>query len=278
MKNVQRLAILTLLLVLPAPLFAQSGGSTTGANFSYRKDYDSTTLTFCKLVGQNSNPRGGPIAGTARIKTTGSSVTVTAVTAGQLPFAGLTVDDVVLVTRPGAAAADVRVIATKTDGDNITVDLAVDWSAGTTGFEFRWLDDQCGTTDNDGWIETAGMSSKNVSFMLEQISGVGGGIDWDIECRDSGLLAAAGVGGTPTPVVVHPGAAGSCAPGTSAGGFCNFTVAGKVSGRVKIAIPQAVTCDAVRVGVKINTSDAAEPTEADKERVTITLNVEKENP
>jgi hypothetical protein len=265
-----------LLSAVAAPVLAQSGGDTVGANFSYRKDYDSTSLTFCRLVGQNSNPRGGPIAGTARIKTVGSSVTVTAVTAGQLPFAALGVDDVILVSRPGANAADYRVIATKTDGDNITVDVAVDWSASATGFEFRWLDDQCGTTDNDGWIETAGNGTKNVKFMLEQISGVTGGIDFDIECRGGGVEAAAGIGSTPTPMIVHPGASGSCAPGTSAGGFCNFTTAGKVSGRIQVAIPPWVTCDAVRVGVAIHTSDAAEPTEADKERITITLTKENQ--
>lgn len=272
------LAVLALVLSA-GPALAQTAAPTAPANFSYRKDYDSTTLTFCKLVGQNSNPRGGTIAGTARIKTTGSSTSVTAVTAGQLPFAALAVDDVIVVTRPGSNAVDWRVIATKTDGDNITVDTAVNWDT-TTGFEFRWLDDQCGTTDNDGWIDVqaGGMAAKNVTFMLEQVSGVTGGIDWDIECRGSGIEAAAGVGGTPTPVIVHPGAAGSCAPGTSAGGFCNFTTAGKVSGRLKVAIPPHVTCDAVRVGVKINTSDAAEPAESDKERLTITLTVEKEGP
>jgi len=263
MRKLSFALVLAFLLIPASQLFAQAG-NTNSASFAFRYDLDrpDANLNYCRVVGRLGSPNfNDPILGTARIKTTGSSVTVVAVTAGQNPFANVGIDDTIIVRRPNGTV-ERRTVSTRTDADNITVDLAVNWDQ-ATGFAFSWLDTQCGQADTDGWIDTAGFQAKSVTFLLEQLNGTVGGIDWRIECIGNAL------GSLPNPV--HPGAAGSCAPGTSAGGFCNFTAAGVTTGRVQIAVPADIVCPRIRLGMKIGTSDAAEAAEADKERITVTL-------
>jgi hypothetical protein len=261
--------LVALLLVTPQLLAPPRvlAAETKTAQFSYRWDADSTTMTYPKMVGVGGNPwNPGGILGTARIKTTGSSTTVAAVTAGQNPFANLGVDDVIMVTRStgtGAGTSDRRVIVAKASADSVTVDVAVNWDQ-TTGFVFTWLDFQSGTGDTAGWIDATGYATKTITFQLEQISGVGSGIDVRWECRGQGI------GALPNPV--HPGssAGASCGPGTLASQFCNFTTAGATTGRFSVSIPPDVSnCAQVRIGVAIGTSDAAEAVEGDKERITM---------
>lgn len=268
MKTIKTVLLAALIALLPSLAHAQ----VKSANFTYKYDLDSTSLTFCKLLGTQANAFGDAVSGSARVKTSGSNVAIVAQTAGQLPFAALAVDDVVVFKRSTnpTVPPDLRVVATKTDGDNITVNTAIDLSTSTTGFTFDYWKLACGTTDADGWIETGGLSAKLVTFQLDQISGVAGGIDMDVECMGQEM--------GDEPVVVHPGAAGKCDPGTSAGGFCNFTTAGKTTGRMSVAVPRDVPCERIRVGLAVHTSDAAEPTEADKERITVTLQLERQYP
>lgn len=268
MKTVR--VLLALLMVSSCPI-VPAHAEMYGANFTYRYDIDSTTMTYCKVVGANDQPwnKGSwQLVGLAPIKTTGSSVTVNAVTAGRNPFDPVSAKDIIIVARGGATAPDLRVVQSKASADQITVQTAVNWDT-TAGFSFKYLRTVCGTTDADGWIDmqTVGPGPKNVTFLLEQISGVTGGIDMHIQCRGSAL--------GDLPNTVHPGAAGSCSPGTSAGGFCNFTAAGLTTGRLAVAIPDSIVCPLLRVGIKINTSETAETVEADNERITITVNAEQ---
>jgi hypothetical protein len=235
------------------PTFASAQG-TKSANFTYRNNLTSLSITYCKLTGQNDqvlNP--APIAGTARIKTTGSSVNVVANTATQGPFTNIAVGDVLLIDK-GAGGKFNRVVATRADADTITVDTAVDL---TGGFEFRYLKTVCGATVTDGWIDASDYQAKSVSFNLEAATALVGGIDFRIECKGQSLGAA--------PNTVHPGASGTCNPGTSAGGFCNVTTAGQI---VKVDIPPAVVCSQVRVGMLVHTSVTSDA-------VTVTLDLEK---
>lgn len=265
--KMKKILISGLLLLVPISVSAQTIKS---ANYTYRYNLDSTAIIYCKVTGQNGSPfaDAGARAGTARIKTVGSNVAVSAQTAGQNPFAAIAVNDIIIVKRP-LGPDDVRVVATRTDADNITVDLAVDWSTNTTGFEFRWLQTTCGTTDADGWVEAGGgQRVKTVTFLLQQISGVVGGIDVRIECKGQSL------GALPTPVYPVTATA-SCAPGTNASGFCNFTTAGITTGRFIVSIPRDTSCGQVRLGMLIHTSDAADTLETDKERITAFIEVDR---
>jgi hypothetical protein len=245
------------LLVVAMPARAQD---PVAGNFAIRYDLDSTTLIYPRVIGQGS-PFSGPSAGSAPIKTTGSSVSVAAVTAGTNPFANLAVDDVLVVSR-ATGTTDIRVIVAKADADNVTVDLAVDWSA---GFQFRWLDTQTGTSEGDGWINVGNYQSRMITFQLEQISGVTGGIDTRIECRSGGIDTH--------PTIVWPGASGtaaSCGAGTLAGGFCNFTAAG-IASRTAVLLNLEEAWRQCRFGMKIGVSETAESVEGDKERITVTF-------
>ena len=239
-------------------VFAQT---QRAANFTYRYDLDSTTLIYCRVVGNSGNPGSPPIRGTASIVTAGSNLTVTENVSGTNPFTLLDVNDILIVTRQ-SGTVERRVVATKASAASITVDTVIDL---TGGVAFSWLDTQCGSTDADGWIDAAGLNAKEVQFLLEQINGVVGGISIRLECRGDAI------GSLPT--IVHPGdsASATCSPGTLASEFCNFTVGDATDGRAYFVIPQDIICGEVRVGMKIVTSDAAEAAEADKERITSSL-------
>jgi len=242
----------------PPPLSAQT---MKAANFTYRYNLDSTDLIYCHVLGSGGSPFGSPMPGKATIKTVGSSLTVTENSSGTNPFDLIGVGDVLFVTL-ASGSVQKRVVATRASASSITVDTVIDL---TGGFSFRWLDTQCGTTDEDGWIETAGMTSKKLEFLLQQISGVVGGISIRLECRGDALGSL--------PVIVHPGdsASATCSPGTLASEFCNFTVGDATDGRSIFTIPQDILCGEARIGMKIVTSDAAEAAEANRERITSTL-------
>lgn len=255
--------------VLPVVLHGQSA-NVKSANYSYRADYDSTTLTYCKMVGLGDNPYGGPISGKGTIKTTGSAVAVTENVAGTNPFVGMGVDDVVVVFNPVTRVWERRTISIWTDAANIEVDTAVNWQNGTAGVIWAWLDSQCGTTDAFGWVDASGLAAKSVCFQLEQISGVTGGIDVRIEHKSQAM------GSLPNPL--HPGsdAAAKCNPGTTAGGFCNFTTAGITTGRFCVGVPRDIVTGQLRIGIKIGTSETAESVEGDRERITSWIEYESE--
>lgn len=258
-RNLKTLALAAAAAFLAAPPSARAQ-EATAANFALRYDLDSTSLTYPRVMGQNG-AFGGSIAGQAPIKTTGSNVAVTAVSAGSNPFASVAIDDVVVVDR-GNGVTDVRVVVAKTDADTIEVDTAVDWSA---GFSFRWLDTQTGTGDGDGWIKVSGFANRMITFQLEQVSGVTGGIDTRLECRGGAVGAKS--------TIVWPGSnatAQTCGAGTLASGFCNFTAAG-IASHTAILLNLEEAWLQCRFGLKINTSDAAEAAEANKERITITF-------
>lgn len=111
--------------------------------------YDApTTLTYGKFSEE--------IVARKPAKTSGSSTTVSAVTAGDNPFAGFGAGYELHVDRDGTH----DVVYFTPDGggdlDTGTVDTAVNWQTGpqgSTGRHFRYRHFLSGTTAADGWVE-----------------------------------------------------------------------------------------------------------------------------
>jgi len=127
------------------------------------------------MAGQNGDPFGEPLLGTAQIKTTGSSTTVEENVVGTNPFASLAVGDMILVRR--GTVTDRVSITAKASAASITVSSAVDWSA---GLDFRWLDLTCGTAVTDGWIGVGAFY--NVAVTVEWVTKAATSLDFQTEC------------------------------------------------------------------------------------------------
>jgi hypothetical protein len=229
------------------------------ANFALLYDLDSTSIIYCRVTGENGDPFGTPIRATQRLKTSGSSATVVSNVASSGAFALVSVGQI-LVVDTGVQTTQTRVVTAKASADSITVNAAVDWSA---GFGFGFVNQTCGSTAADGWINMDDrFDERTIHFHLGQINGVTGGIDVRVECKDGFLDAQ--------PIRVYPTTSSTdCGGGTTAGGFCNFTTAGITTGDVDIQVVEPHR--ACRVGMLIHTSETAESVEADNERITIGL-------
>jgi hypothetical protein len=223
-SNMRRLLLGLLLLATPA--WADQRVASYMVNFNA----SSATLTYCRATGRLGDPYGGPQPGNNPIKTSGSSTTVTTQVANGNPFLYMVVGDVIFVTRP-TGVTDTRVVVTRTDANNITVDTAVDWSTQTNGFAFTWYHIACGTTANDGWIDVAGYPDKTIVFQYDQGDATTG-VDVRFECRAASPQAA--------PVQVYPST-----------GFTNYPTPG-IGARTALVIYEPWS--ACRVGFKIDTT------------------------
>lgn len=173
-----------------------------------------------------------------KIKTTGSSTTVAALTTGTNPFALLSVGDILQLNYKGNSFE--RAITAKASNDSVTVDTAVD--IGTAGSYFRFKTIMVGADSEDGWIGVGNMDSIRYDINIIQMNGTGG-IDSKVECR----LAQG------TPVVVI--------------GTTNTTAAGVVDNSVDLQA--AGPFDQCRLGIKWNTSDDGTDTTTAQEQITI---------
>lgn len=237
----KRIAVLFALLLASASARSQTVGQEQVANFMYRYDLDSATLTFCKLQGQNGDPYGGDKQVLAKIKTTGSSTSVTENTAGQNPFSDVAVGDVIAVRR-ATGVVDRRIVVTRTDAANVVVESAVDWSG---GFAFGYRTLTCGTTATDGWVDASGSNNITIQFQIDQANTTTG-IDWRIECK------GAGIGSLADPVYPASGFI------TVTNASTPYVSAAYVNGR----------WSACRVGVKLTSTDDGGDTGANAEQIT----------
>jgi hypothetical protein len=242
-----------LALLLGVPLLFSS--EQRSANFSYNYDVDSATLTYVRLLGQNGDAFGGSILGPGTIKTTGSSTTVDENVSGALPFTNINVGDVIVVSR-STTVSEIRVVTAKASGASITVDIAVDWSA---GFSWRWYDQQSGTTATDGWLDVGGYDSVAMTVQYEQGDLDGLRVRW--ECRAQTIGAA--------PVIVYPGESSDCGlGGTLSTDRCNFATAG-VTARLTVAVDPNVF-SSCRVGLAFAATDTSDAG-ANIEQVTVSV-------
>lgn len=239
MKSLKTVFACALLAALPVS--GQNRGKTT-AHFAIGYDVASTSLTYCTLSGQGGSPWGEPYAVSTPIETSGSSTTVTAVTALSAPFANLVAGDTIVVRRDAATPYDLRWLTAKADSDGVTVSSAVNWSA---GYPFQWMDLACGTAATDGWIAVPTGSGKIVQMTVVYSAGDLGGLDVVWEGKEGSPVAA--------PVRIFPGATSSCDPGTLNTNVCTFTSTGDTK-TVRILDNSFAF---VRLGLAYRTSDGA---------------------
>jgi len=136
--------------------------------FYLNYDLDSASYKYGKIEGRNPGFGG--------IKTTGSSVTIDAVVAGAGPFAPLLVGDYIWI-HVGETVYKRRV-ATKPSNDQITVNTAVNLGTGTAAWYF--LPFRIGTTDEDGWLSTEGLTR---AWILFDFATVADAVDVSVEVR-----------------------------------------------------------------------------------------------
>jgi hypothetical protein len=244
--------ILALLLgLLPGAAFAQ--GVDT-AYWAINYNISSSSYTYCVEKGLNGNPFGGSISGAAPIKTSGSSTTVVENTSSTNPFALLSVGDVIIVTFADGTSS-VRNITAKASAASITVDTAIDLSA---GYAFRWYQTVCGTGATNGWLDVGNYADK--TYILEYNQGDIDSLDVRWECKYDSPTAA--------PVVVYPSKNDTCGQGTqTTAQECNFTTAGITSRLAVTDYSPAVAC---RVGLKYHSTDTSDAT-TNREQINLTF-------
>lgn len=244
---------LVLLYCAAAPLLW--GAEDATALYMYKYDVDSDSVAYCRLVGQQGSPFGGSNSGAGRIKTSGSSTTISSNTALDYSFAGVDVGDLISIqTSPGATA--LRTVVTNADDDTITVDTAINL---TSGVAYRYWESQCGTGATDGWIDLSGYTNRNITIQYEQ-GDLATSLDIQVQCK----LNFPGS----EPVQVFP----SCTVG-SCGTYQAYATPG-IASRTSVEI--GTPFGACRVGFKrtgADTSDAG----ANIEQVTIGLQAQREN-
>ena len=244
--------------LLATPLLLQGAGDRPQGRFviplAGDYDLDSAAYIYLRTVGENGLPFGRSIVRPVRVKTTGSSASITAVTAASAPFALNTAPptggggDFLFFDLRGqvdaTAPANVigtrlvsRVILTRADADNVTVDTAIDLSAGATFFTRLF---QSGTTASDGWIGVSDLDVATFSWQIKQSDG--GSIDVKVECEtlssaDNSVLSQTQIY---TKNVVAPY---GC-PSATGSGACDS---------LSIISPQFDRC---RLGFKINTDSS----------------------
>jgi hypothetical protein len=225
-----------------APL-ARGAASLDRTYLAIRYDLDrpDTNPVFCKSVGLNGGlgSNWGSVPG--RVTTSGSSTTVTEKVTGELPFAGLSVGDVLKVNRgaPGPTTVDIVAITAKASGASITVDTAVNWSGGTAGSQAFFRQPVCGQAATDGWFSVGAWEDFTVVVQFQQ-GDLGGGLDWRVECRDGGDDSS--------PVQVFP---------ATLGGYQNIPTAG-YGVSASNALAGFERWNECRVALFANTSDTSD--------------------
>lgn len=248
-----RKLLLALLLALVGASSSFAQGPAKDGTLAILYDVDSTSLTYCKT--------DGPITVNQRIKTVGSSTTVTEFVASSLPFTNIVVGDVLVVQTPSITNPNLTTevaVTAKASGASITVDTAIDLSA-TGGFLFTYYHHVCGTTSEDGWFAVSAAASR-VSITVQYDQGDLGAFVARWECRASGAGKQ--------PVIIYPGGGSNCGGlgFTLATDRCSATAAG-VNARLTVTdtAPGYAQC---RVGVAFVSTDTSDAT-TNLEKVTI---------
>ena len=145
---------------------------------TWAEDTSAASLTYCTMQGINGDGFGKPVLISTRIKTSGSSTSVTEETASTFPFTNVSVGDMIIVKRGDVVGTTDKVaVIARADASNITVSSAVNWS---TGYSFSWLKKVCGTTTADGWFAITGFN--NIQSTVEWVTKAGTSIDYSLEC------------------------------------------------------------------------------------------------
>lgn len=232
-----KLIVAFLLAVLPVAAAADEAYSRP---IMAKYDLDSTTEVNCVF---NAHPSAGP----GLIETSGSSTTVTAVGTAQ-PFADVAVNDQLVVTGP--IGQFVRTVVARASATSITVDAAVDLSAGD-GYSFLYRKLDC---TGGGWFDVTAMEGVTVQVDIQQVVATGG-IDVRLECVASGNVSSA----RQVYPLLTPPAAGPT--------YLNFPTA--TASGVSIGITGAYS--KCRLGLKIGSADDGDDQTTNREQVTAHL-------
>jgi hypothetical protein len=236
-KKLLKVATVLLALLIPTASWAQTDqGQMKSANFTYKYDVASTTMTYCAIEGQQGDPYATPYTGAGRIQTSGSNTTVTTVDSSG-GFAPVNIGDVIFV-RFQDGSIENRIVLTNADDDTITVEAAIDL---TGGFTWSYKQLTCGTSEDSGWILTSGYQI--AQFGVQYDAGDLTALAATFECKSDALGAK--------PVRVYPGISSDCGDGTLNGKVCEFT---SVGDRLYFKLPHNVFT-ACRVGVAYVTAD-----------------------
>lgn len=231
------LLALALLLASAVPGLAQA--NTAYFTINYDVAVEQPTFTYCTMDGSRGDPFQEPIPVAIPIETVGSSTTVTAVTALSAPFANVDIGDRIFVRLgSGTDQTEQRTVITNADDDTITVDTAVDWSA---GFEFSYLALVCGTSADDGWINVTSLDT--IQMTVEYAAGDMTGLDVVYECKEGG-------GVNSVPVQVYPGPSSDCGFGTLNTDVCTLVLSDVLTRK----IPENIF-SFCRVGLAWRTAD-----------------------
>ena len=224
---------------------AASAQEQFSAGFMNLYDVDSSTLTYCVMTGRGGDPFAGPIPVQGRIKTTGSSTTVTEVTTGSNPFTAVAVGDTLVVDR-GQGNVDTVIVTVRTDAANVTVSSAVNWENSGNGRTFGFYDQTCGTGATNGWISVTQGTITNLTLQYDQGDLDALWVRW--ECKTGATGAQ--------PVILYPGESDGCGGGTLDTGHCSFATPGLTS---RLSVVDTVTSfSQCRIGVRYNTTDTSD--------------------
>jgi hypothetical protein len=265
-RKTQFQTAVAMVIALLLPTMSMADVYQAGAT-QIRFNADSTTVTYCSMLGQGGSVFGGAIVAPFRLDTSGSNTTVTSETALQGALAPVAVNDVIFVrltaspsvpdTGPFAGGYG-AVVTAKASDDSITVDPAVNWSV---GLPYTYYKATCGTTDAFGWVSVAGARSVTLKIAYEQ--GDLDNLSWRFECRPSI------VGGYE---VIYPNETSDCgSSGTLASGFCDFATPGA---NASFSYTDFGNWSQCRIGFKVKTTDASDAG-ANRERVTSSIGVGK---
>lgn len=197
--------------------------------------YDIGALTF--VYGKCSDlfqGRGG-------VSTSGSSVTINAVTAGVGTFGSLRVGDIIWFMV--AQVFQRRVVATVPSPDQITVNTAIDLSVATAAWHYRQFD--AGTGANDGAVAVHFLDPETLQVKVDinAVGGVTNNIIIQIEARAREDVDAWDVVSTTTYAV--------------AGGATSFFIP------VRDANQNAILPSAIRVGLRADVDAGGAVTDID---------------
>lgn len=162
-------ALVAVLSLLAVPIAAQD---QTVIPLAMRWDLDAAGVANITYVNAT-----GPHPGNGLIETSGSSTTVTAYAGNTTAFDNVVVGDAIV------AAGLVRAVTARASAISITVDTALDLSAGS-GLDWDYYHHQAGKTATDGVLNVSGYSKRVITWEGSVL--VGDGVDdvgviW--ECR-----------------------------------------------------------------------------------------------
>lgn len=246
MRTLMR-SVLALLLAVPMA-FAQSDLTFFPVISNY--ELDATAVTYCVL----GSSRDSVTASLPNVKTTGSSVTVDAVSGS--PFANVAVTDE-LTFYPGPDELPIlRTVLTRASAAQITVANSVLIGADTVnlsvaaGYPWSYRTLTCGTGVANGWFGVSGFRNKTVFFQVDQLNATGG-ITFVLQCKGSSPWAQ------PVPVYPPTGGTGQCGTGV-------LTTANQCA----IAISDDENYSSCRLGMYITTADDGGDLTTNREEVT----------